>query len=85
MEALLSAEDRVGMWLCGPTFSSADAALACLLFSLETLGLDGRLWKGGRRPNLAVYQVKLIDECISTVLIMGMYGKDCIYIDYYYI
>ena len=57
MEALLSAEDRVGMWLCGPTFSSADAALACLLFSLETLGLDGRLWKGGRRPNLAVYQV----------------------------
>ena len=60
MEALLSAEDRVGMWLCGPTFSSADAALACLLFSLETLGLDGRLWKGGRRPNLAVYQVNIM-------------------------
>ena len=58
MEVVLSADDRMGMWLCGPTFSSADVALTCLMFSLEILGLDEQLWKGGRRPNLAVYQVR---------------------------
>merc|ERR1712066_990184 len=56
MEATLGADDRLGMWLCGPTFSSADVGLACLLFSLETLGLDERFWKDGRRPNLSVYK-----------------------------
>ena len=59
MEVVLGADDRLGMWLCGPTFSSADVALTCLMFSLETLGLAEHLWKGGRRPNLAVYQVNL--------------------------
>ena len=57
MEATLGADDRLGMWLCGPIFSSADVGLACLLFSLETLGLDERFWKDGRRPNLSVYKV----------------------------
>ena len=62
MEAVLGADDRLGMWLCGPTFSSADVALTCLMFTLETLGLDEHLWKGGRRPNLAVYQVNSLNR-----------------------
>ena len=62
MEVVLGADDRLGMWLCGPTFSSADVALTCLMFSLESLGLDEHLWKGGRRPNLAVYQVQLLNR-----------------------
>jgi glutathione S-transferase len=60
VEATLAADDRVGIWLCGLSFSAADAALACLLFRLDTLGLDESLWKGGRRPHITVYQVRLV-------------------------
>lgn len=49
-------DKRVGPWLCGPIFSAADITLTALLVRLYQLGLDDQLWKGGRRPNLAVYQ-----------------------------
>ena len=49
-------DKRVGPWLCGPIFSAADITLTALLVRLHQLGLDEELWKGGRRPHLAVYQ-----------------------------
>ncbi len=56
MEEELSREDRLGPWLCGPAFGAADISLTVLLLRLHQLGLDERLWKGGARPGLAVYQ-----------------------------
>ncbi len=64
-EGVLGADDRVGVWLCGPTYTAADAAFAALLLKLDMLGLDS-LWKGAERPNIAVYQVSTI--CINPVI-----------------
>lgn len=56
VEAELDSDDRPGPWLCGTTFSAADVTLISILMRLYQLGLDQRYWKGGVRPNLAVYQ-----------------------------
>ena len=56
VESHLSNDERLGPWLCGPTFTAADISFSCLLLRLYQLGLDDRMWKGGVRPNIAVYQ-----------------------------
>ncbi len=56
VEEELADEDRLGPWLCGAAFTAPDVALTVLLVRLYQLGMDERLWKGGQRPALAVYQ-----------------------------
>lgn len=56
IEATLESESHVGVWLCGPTFTVADICLVALLLRLHQLGFDDRMWKGGLRPHVAVYQ-----------------------------
>jgi len=55
IEKELSSEEHLGAWLCGPTFSAADVCAANILFRLHQIGLDDKLWTGGRRPCTAVY------------------------------
>ncbi len=62
IEAELARDDRSGGWLCGPSFTAADVALSVLLARLHQLGLDERLWKGGARPNVAVYQEMALER-----------------------
>eukprot|EP00096_Caligus_rogercresseyi_P006233 TRINITY_DN22533_c0_g1_i1.p1 TRINITY_DN22533_c0_g1~~TRINITY_DN22533_c0_g1_i1.p1 ORF type:complete len:321 (+),score=67.09 TRINITY_DN22533_c0_g1_i1:207-1169(+) len=50
---ILSKEDRLGPFLCGPGFSGLDISLTALLFRLYQLGLEEYAW--GSRPNLSVY------------------------------
>ena len=56
IETELSKDDRLGPWLCGPTYTAADIAFTCLLLRLYQIGLDDRMWKEGVRPNISVYQ-----------------------------
>lgn len=56
IESYLGSPDRVGSWLCGAKFTAADICFTALLLRLYQLGLDEKLWKGGVRPNVAVYQ-----------------------------
>jgi len=55
VESELNADDHLGPWLCGPTFTAADIGLTCLLFRLYQIGLDDKYWNGGVRPGIAVY------------------------------
>ncbi len=53
-ELLLSAPNRLGMWLGGIAFSVADVRFSALLLTLYQLGFQ-HLWSDGARPHLSMY------------------------------
>ena len=54
LEAHLSAEDRIGIWLQGHQFGESDCAVTSYLFRLYQVGLDP-LWEKGERPFISLY------------------------------
>ncbi len=62
IEAKLARDNKSGRWLFGPSFTAADIALSVLLAKLHQLGLDEQLWKGGIRPNVAIYQEMALER-----------------------
>ena len=54
LEAHLSAEDRVGIWLQGHQFGDSDCEVTSYLYRLYQVGLDP-LWEKGERPFISLY------------------------------
>ena len=54
LEAHLSADDRIGIWLQGHQFGDSDCAVTSYLYRLYQVGLDP-LWEKGERPFISLY------------------------------
>ena len=54
--------ESTGDFLFGDEFVAADVNLTALLMRLYQLGMDEVCWKGGKRPNLEVYQKRVFNR-----------------------